>query len=224
MALTLIQIVDASLDQAGLDSGFRSKARQWLNLILQDLSGDFDWPEWNKLSPYVPFVAGQKSYSLPADFEHADTLYLYNINADGDEVQQEAIRIYDSYRFDAANFFNVNGRPSAVMVDEMNSNLIFNSAPSDSAYGYKLRYFKQAPQYDITGTDDAEIPEFKDQNYLIKELVKWAYEFQDDERYQAKNQENDQKLKKVQRNIYQANDSTGQMPLNTFWYRPRVRR
>ena len=98
MALTRIQIVDLALAQAGLDSGFRTNGRLWLNLVLQKLGQDFNWPEWKKITSYTSFVNGQSEYALPADFAKADTIYLYQLN-NGLEQRGEQILISNTYKF-----------------------------------------------------------------------------------------------------------------------------
>lgn len=222
MALTLLQIIDTSLDQAGLDSGFRTKARNWLNIILAKQANDFDWPHWHKQTAYTSLVSGQTAYTLPADFNHADTIYLYQLN-NGVYQRGSQIRVYDTYRFDDVDYTALSGLPTSAYIDTINGNLVFNSSPTDSNKGYKMRYYKDAPSYNTGGSEDSSTPDFPDQNFLIQELVKWMYEFQDDERYGNKKGEAQQDLIQTKRNIFE-NNSTPQMPLEQFHFTPRRRR
>lgn len=222
MALTLLQIVDAALDQAGLDSGYRAKARNWLNIILAKQASDFKWPHWHKQTSATALTPGTTAYSLPADFNRADTAYLYKL-VNGVYTRGNQIRIYDSYRFDGVDYTSLTGVPNAAWIDTLNSQIVFNSAPSDSTNYYKLRYYKDAPSYSTSGADDSSTPDFPDQNFLIQELTKWCYEYQDDERFPQKAGESDQALKITKRNIYE-NDATPQMPLEQFHFQPRRRR
>lgn len=221
MALTRIELIDVALKQAGLDSGFRADARTWLNIVLSKQGRDFNWPEWAKITAYTVFVPGQSAYTLPADFLKADTIYLYQLN-NGAYQRGEQIVIMDSYRFDEVNWLTLTGTPNAAYIDEGLGVIQYNSQPSNNQQGFKLRYYKKAPQYSVTSSDDTVVPEFKDQNFLISELVKWAYEFSDDQRYTQKMAESDQDLKKTQRNVYQ-NDSSPQINLQNTTFRGRRR-
>lgn len=221
MALTRIELIDVALKQSGLDSSFRTDARTWLNIILKKQGGDYDWPEWAVTSPYTVFVPGTSAYALPADFEHADTIYLYQLN-NGLYQRGQQILIMDSYRFDEVNWLTLSGTPTAAWIDEENSTIQFNSAPNNNQQGFKLRYFKDAPQYSTSSADDAVVPEFKDQNFLIQELQKWALEFQDDQRFPAKMAESQNDLKITKRNNLQ-NDASPSMPLQNTTFRGRTR-
>ena len=222
MALTLLQIVDTALDQAGLDSGFRTKARNWLNIILAKQASDFKWPHWHKQTSTVSLTPGTTAYAIPSDFNRADTCYLYQLN--GSTYQRgNQIRIYDTYRFDDVDYTSLTGVPTAAYINTLNSTIVFNSSPSDSGHYYKLRYYIDAPVYSTGTSNDSTTPDFPDQNFLIQELVKWAYEFQDDERFAPKTAEAERALQMTKRNIYE-NDSTPQMPLSQFQFQPRRRK
>lgn len=221
MALTRIELINVALKQAGLDSGFQADARTWLNIILAKQARDFNWPEWAELTAYTVFVPGTSAYALPADFEKADTIYLYQLN-NGAYQRGEQIVIMDSYKFDEVNWMTLDGTPNAAYIDLTNSQIQFNSEPNNNQQGYKLRYYKNAPQYSTSSADDTVVPDFKDQSFLIQELIKWMYEFQDDERYMQKRGESEQDLRKTQRNLYQ-NDASPQINLQNTTFRGRRR-
>jgi hypothetical protein len=221
MALTRIALINVALKQAGLDTGFQSDARTWLNLVLQDQAQKFNWPEWAKSTAYTAFVPGTSTYALPSDFQKADTIYLYQLN-NGEYQRGEQIVIVDSYRFDEVNWLTLSGTPNVAYIDEDNDVIQFNSKPNNSQQGFKMRYYKEAPEYSTSSSDDSVVPDFKDQNYLIKELVKWMYEFEDDQRYEAKKAENERDLDKNKRNVFQ-NDASPSMQLQNTTFRGRRR-
>lgn len=221
MAQNVGQIVDTALYQAGLDSGFRAQARAWLNIILAKQAKDYNWPEYARITDYEILLAGQSEYDVPADFEHADTIYIWQLN-NGEYQRGAQINLLSSYQFDPVNWLTLTGTPTAAYIDVYRGKIVFNSEPADSSKGYKLRYYQKGEQFATDGTDDSDTPVFKDQNFLIQELIKWAYQFSDDERYQAQRQESERDLQMTKRNNMQ-NDATPQMPLQNVLFRPRRR-
>ena len=220
MALTRIQIVNTALKLAQLDSSMQTDARGWLNIIISRLARDIDFPEFNQQAPIVNFVPGTRDYALPTDFDHADTVWIWQLSTPNIPVQQ--VRVQDTYRFDNNLYTSNNGLPNACYVNYQTGNLTFNINPGDNYYGYILRYFRKPADLSTTSADDSVVPDFLDREYLVQELVKYMHEFTDDERYEAKKAESKEKLREYRINSYQ-NDSTPQAPLEQFIYRMRVR-
>ncbi len=221
MALDRIGIVNLALDQAGLDSSFQTKARGWLNFVTQKLAEQYNYKFYRTTASDVPYIAGTKTYALPTSpaFQKADT--VYRVNSDGSLGDQ--IFLMDSYRFDQyARGYT--GDPTLALIDTKLNTITFNNTPaSTTATSYRLTYFMKPAVLSTSNADDAVVPDFIDQNVLIQELMKMAYEHQDDERYQEKNQDALKANQMLQRNQFQATD-TGLMDLSHSQFKPRRRR
>jgi len=218
--LTLLQMIDYALNQAQLDSSFRPDARLWYNITVNRLANKYDYPFYRKKDDTV-FVPGTKDYSLPADFNRADT--CYQIDSQGN--QGAMIPILEPYLFDQMNGGNISGPSSVAMIDQLAAQIKFNTSLSDNnaSVGYRLLYFRKPEQVDLTGTDDAAVPDFLDQDTLMEELKKNAFEFRDDPRYMQKKMEAKEALVEYQRNQYN-NDSYSTVPLNAVNFRSTNRR
>jgi hypothetical protein len=219
MALTRIQIVDEALAQAGLDSGYRTRGRTWLNIALEKHAVRTNYKFWRK-SADVSFVANQRTYDLPADFKRIDTIFL--VDANGNQGAMVAIR--EPYQAEPFRRDNSYGMPSVAWIDENLDKVQFNSAPSAvSGEKYRINYFKDAPSYSTTDSDDAVTVDFDDQWLLIEEVKLMAMEWSDDERYQSKKADVKEAKIEHQRNMYQS-DAHSNIPLNQEVFRPTSRR
>jgi len=221
MALNRLQIVDLAIAQAQLDSSYRAQARMWLNVIIDKQSSDFRWPFYNKQAAFTQFVVGSSSYLVPQDYSKSDSIYLYNV----DGQRGAEVPIVEPYIFDQSVPGNLTGRPNFAMIDVTNQRIIFNATPgaADSQMGYKLRYFRMPNVLSLDVIDDTAIPDFADQNFLIQELIKWAFENLDDERYSQKAGEAQKNLQDTKRMVYE-NDGTSNFPLEMNTFRMRRRR
>lgn len=219
MSLTRIQIVNLALDQAGLDTSYQAKARNWLNFVTQKLAGQYNYKFYLETASDVPFVQNITSYNLPADFSKTDT--IYRVSSTGTLGDQ--IFVLESYRFDQYAR-GLAGDPSLAMVDTEAGVIRFNTLPtSTTATSFRLRYFKKPATLSLDNTDDAVVPDFKDQNVLVQELMQMAYENLDDERFSDKRAEAKDANQKLQRNEFQAVD-TGQIDLSHANFVRRRRR
>ncbi len=205
-AMTVGELVDFALNQAGLDTSFRTKGRQWLNYAINKMARQNNYKFLNLVAPDVVFIAGQTVYPLPTDFETTDTVYVVN-NQAGSAVQGDQIFVLDSYRFDQYRR-GLQGNPTLCMIDLEDGNIIFNNIPgTTTSASYRLRYFKKPNNYATNGSDDLLTPQFPDQNVLIEEVMRLAYEYLDDERYQSKKSDALEAQAKFQRNEVQNIDS-----------------
>jgi len=217
--LTLIKLVDEALGQAGLDSSYRAKGRNWLNIALDRLANRYNY-RFYRTSVDVPFVALQKDYNLPADFKRVDTVFY--IDANGSQGSQISIR--EPYEAEPYQQDTAFGIPNIGWIDDQADKIKFSSAPAAvTGEKYRLHYFSDSPSYDTTGSDDSTIPAFDDQWLLMEEIKALAYEWQDDERYPMKKQEAAQANQEFQRNMYQS-DAFSRIPLNNELFRSTVRR
>lgn len=185
MPLTRIQLVDHVLDMAGLDSNYRTKGRNWLNIVLEKIANRHDYSFYNKLASSVSFVAGQTTYPVPSDFDRPDSCFWYDSAGNkGGEILIVEPYDFDQVQISYASF------PTHAMIDDENQQIIFNAAPADaSGRSYKLRYYRAAEALSTDSTDDNVIPDFDDQDVLIQELTAMAYEHANDEREDKKKNE-----------------------------------
>lgn len=219
MALTRIQLINLALDQSGLDSSYQTKARGWLNHATLKLAKNFNYKFYNKTAAAVPFVAGTVSYSLPTDFLNIDT--INRVNSSG--VLGDEIFVYESYEFDRYSL-NIAGDPSCAMIDDEGGKAVFNTTPATtSSTSYRMRYFRKPTVYSTDNTDDAVVPDFKDQEVLLQELMKFAYENLDDERFPQKVGEALKANQALQRNEVRTSD-TGKVQLSNANFVARRRR
>jgi len=219
MALDRIGIVNLALDQAGLDTSFQTKARGWLNYVTQSLADNYNYRFYRKVASDVPYLAGVKTYNLPTGFSKIDT--IYRVSQDGSLGDQ--IFVMEPYAFDQyARGYT--GDPTLALIDTRLLTITFNNTPSTTtSTSYRLSYFVQPAVLSTNSTDDAVIPDFQDQNVLIQELMKMAYEHQDDDRYLSKKADAKEANQELQRNQFQATD-TGVMDLSHAHFKSRRRR
>lgn len=211
--------MDYALNQAQLDSSFRQEARLWYNIVVNKLASYYDYPFY-RTSVSIPYVSGQRAYSLPADFKSADEAYQYDINGNTSIM----IPLVDSYMFQQMSTGNVTGNGSVAYVDTQSNEIVLNSAPNPGTnVGIKLFYFRKPVAIALDGSDDASVPDFQDQTLLMEELKAQAFEFRNDDRYMSKKQEIQKANIDFQRNMYQT-DSYSNMNLNAVNFRGTNRR
>lgn len=218
MPLTRIDLVNLALSQAQLDSSYQTKARGWLNIVIDKLALRKNYKFYYKTpSTDVPFVAGVQEYGLPDDFQRSDSCFIIQNGQVGTEVL-----IVEPYRFDQLAFGNITGTPSAAVIKVESQVIRFNTAPSaGNNLSYRLNYYRSPQALTTDSTDDLVVPDFEDQDVLIQELMRWAYEFTDDERYEAKKMDIKEAHRDHQRNMYES-DGTGQMDLARDIFRSRT--
>jgi len=217
MPLTRIDIVNTALEQSQLDSTYQSKARKWLNIIVDRLALRKNYKFYYKTADDVPFVAGTLEYALPLDYQRSDSCFVISNAAQGREII-----IVEPYRFEQTSFVNLNGDPTAALIKIENQTIKFNSSPAQgTTASYRFNYWRSPQALTLDAADDLVIPDFEDQDILIQELVKWAFEYLDDERYGQKAGEIKSAHQEHQRNMYES-DGTGQMDLARGMFRPRT--
>lgn len=219
MPLTRLALVDEALAQAGLDTGFRTRGRTWLNIALEKLSVRTNYRS-NRVQNYdTPFVAGTTEYSKPTNFLRIDTVYFLDSNGN----QGNPIKILEPYEFEPLVSLGA-GFPSAVMIDDQSDKIRFNSAPGTVAgEEFRMSYWKKATTYSTDSTDDSVVVDFDDQWTLMEEIKAMAYEFLADEREPMKKKEAERASQTYQRNMFQS-DANSTVSLNQEVFRGRPRR
>jgi hypothetical protein len=221
MALTRIQIVNLALDQAGLDTSFQAKARNWLNYITKNLSERQNYKFYRK-SVDAPFVVNQTDYdlgSIAPDFDRVDGMFYVDSNG----VQGRGIFLADAYMFDQYRT-NGSGFPYYAYIDEEDNTVKFNSSPASVAGdAFRMFYFREPATLSLDDADDGVIPDYKDQGTLVAELEAMAFKFIDDERYGQQKQEAKQESQTYQRLTSQV-DGNSKMDLNSWQFRSNRRR
>jgi len=213
MALTRIQIVNLSLDQAGLDLSFQTKGRGWLNFITQKLSLRLNNKFYYKQVD-ITFIPNQTRYALPADFQRADNFFFIDSNGN----QGRGIYLCESYQFNTT-ILNGSGFPQFVTIDEDREEIVFNSAPNAvQSQGFRLFYFRSPAILSTNSTDDNVIPDYKDQSTLVEEIKLMAFEFIDDERAQGQEMKSLKSQQGYQRLQSQV-DGNSKMDLNNWVFR-----
>lgn len=217
MPLTRIDLVNLALSQSQLDSSYQTKARGWLNLIIDRLALRRNYKFYYKTATDVPFIAGQQEYTLPLDYQRSDSCFLVQNGQKGNEIL-----IVEPYRFDQLDIGNVTGNPVAAVIKLETQTIRFNVAPSQgTTVFYRFNYWRSPASLSTDASDDLVVPDFEDQDILIQELMKWAYEFTDDERLGDKKMDMKEAHREHQRNMYES-DGTGQMDLARDMFRPRT--
>lgn len=182
MSFTVIELVNAALDDAQLDqsSQFQQLGRRYLKFILEDLPKKFDWPVYRIQAPAVALVGGTTTYNLPTDFVRSDTCYLYQSAQRGSEIL-----IIEKSEFDRLLGPTTNGTPGCAYIDTKNKQIVFDQSPQGQ-YSYVLTYFGRDIDIVVASTaSDNLVPTFEDQLFLMKELTGMLMNYQDDERTQA---------------------------------------
>lgn len=198
MPLNRIKLVDFALDQAGLDQGFRSKARLWLNHAIEKLSIRTDYKFYSKVAD-ISLPAGSDSADLPNDFQRPNTAYLVSQNQ-----LQNQIWIVEDYVFDQRRSLS-QGDPEVAIVDLDAQKLVVNR-PASATRLIRLRYQRVPDQLSEDATDDLVIPDFEDQDTLLEELIKYCYRYRDDERQQIQEQLVEKSKQEFQRNMIPADN------------------
>lgn len=214
MSLTNIQLINLALKQAGLDSSFQTDARTWLNHISRTEALRQDYPKFRKSSD-ITFVSGQRAYNLPSDFLRSDMAYIYEPSTGkrGSDILIMQDYMFEKYRITA------NGNPSVAVIDENNSQIVFNTLPNDTSKACRLWYFREPTAIATDSTNDGDIPDFPDQDFLKDKLMEYAYEFLEDKRENKKGAQAEKTKREFQKNMYN-DDSYSQVPLESTHFRP----
>jgi hypothetical protein len=203
MAITVLQVIDAAIGLAQLDQSFRPQGRLYYNLAIREQNRDFDWPYYNKLSDPENFIAGQTEYDLPDDYSRSDTVYLYANGQRGRQIKMLDKTLFDQLRVpDPAT----SGSPRICTVDRNAGKLVFECVPGQD--GFIHRYFRKASEIDVNGSNDADVPDFDDETFLIQKIAQWFFDYTDDDRYTRKVSEVDKKLREAKLNVYNIDDNS----------------
>lgn len=172
-------VVNRAVELSQFDSSFLPLARQYYNLIIHDLTVSFNWPYYRVQNPSVPFVSGQLSYNLPADWVRSDTCYLLDNNNNRKEIP-----IISKYRFDRLRRGgNGTGDPRVCYTDLSNKKVVFDYAPTDVRY-FEFTYFRTPEEVDESGADDANEIDAESPMYMIYKICGMLLDYNDDERAQ----------------------------------------
>ncbi len=215
MPLTVIQMVDYSLSQAGLDSSFQTQGKLSLKVILESAVRDFNWPFLRTHTAVTNLVAGTTSYALPTNYSRADTCYLFS-----NSQRAAEIALYDPVTFERIKNTSSSGVPAMAYIDILTQAIVFESAPVNGSYAFQLHYFKKDLDIDVSGnTTDNSVPAFQDQKYLIDKLIETFFEYQDDSRKDGKMQESSAQLGTSKKNVMDT-DANSTVILATPAFRP----
>lgn len=215
MPLTVIQMVDYSLSQAGLDSSFQTQGKLSLKIILESAVRDFNWPFLRTATPVTNLVSGTTSYALPTNYSRSDTCYIYSDGQRGGEIA-----LYDPVTFERIKNTSNSGVPAMAYIDILAQTIVFESAPVNGSYAFQLHYFKKDLDIDVSGnTTDNSVPAFQDQKYLIDKLIETFFEYQDDSRKDGKMQESAAQLGTSKKNVMDT-DANSTVILATPAFRP----
>lgn len=195
MAITVGNIIEVITELAQLDSSFYPKTRLYYNLALKHLVLNNDLPRFQKRAAPALFLQGITEYSLPEDYIRPD--YLRLIRA-GQNVGE--IRLLEKYDFDRLRVNPSVGVPSMAYIDPPTGKIIFESSPSGSDYSYELNYFRKPVEIDVSGGDDANAPDFDDENLIIEKTLERYFKYNDDERFGMQKQEVQQNLQSYKTN------------------------
>lgn len=217
---TRIQIVDLALTTAQLDSSYRVQGRQMLNILIDKLTRDFNWP-FRRIS-YAAQAFSATSILLPTNYLKADNLFLYTQGQKSIEV-----KIVEPSIFDLAPTGYV-GIPQIAMIATANpefsslsqqKNIVFNAIPATgSPYTWQLNYFRSSTDLSTDSADDGVVPDFEDQTVLIEELTAWAMKNADDQRYKDQKTEAGGVTRNAKINTYDFN-SDSKMELNSSCFK-----
>jgi hypothetical protein len=174
---TVTFVINRAIELAQLDSSFLTLARNYYNLILKDLAGSTDFPYYRSEAAPVSFVAGQRSYDLPTDYNRSDTCYLVDISGN-----RRQIIIKAKYEFDQLRGATINGDPNLAYIDNKNRLIVFNNVPSDSSKSYVLTYHRSPEDIDTAGGNDSDEVDCENVMYLVYKLTSILMDYSDDER------------------------------------------
>lgn len=216
--LTRLQLLTYALDQAQLDSSYLPQARLWLNHYIEKQARNFDWPWFRVVSSAVTMTPGTLSYSLASNYGRSDTLYLYQ---NAQRVKQVFIvepSLFDQYNnnVNSAGFPEVAYIQAASPIFDVSGNqiktLVFNQAPNNSNISFVHTWFRRPVFLATTGaqatTDDALVPDFEDQDMLLQEMMKVAFQNIDDDRQVSQMQISMQAAKEAKINAADQDDNS----------------
>ena len=170
-------VINRAIELAQLDSSssFQVLARQFYNIIMDNVGSNYDWPLYRIQNPDTVFT-GVKNYDLPEDYSRSDTCFLIDQNN-----QAVRITIISKYRFDLLTTNPLSGDPRFAYIDSSNKQIVFNCAPNTTRY-YRLTYFRHPLEIDDQGGDDSELVDFDDMMFPIYKITAMLLDYTDDER------------------------------------------
>jgi hypothetical protein len=180
-------VINRAIELAQLDSSssFQVLARQYYNILMDDVVTGYDWPYFRIQNPDTLFT-NVKNYALPADYSRSDTCFLIDQNG-----AATRITIISKYRFDLMTGNPLNGDPRFAYIDTHSQEIVFNACPNTTRY-WRLTYFRAPLEIDDQGGDDAEQIDFQDVNFVVNKLAAMLLDYTDDERAQVFHQRADQ--------------------------------
>lgn len=183
--LTRAQMMAEALNLAGLSADFYGLARVWINTIIETQARDFDWDFYAKTASDTTLVPGTLSYSVPADFcKPNGNMYLIQNSQRGPEI-----RVVDAQTFNLYKTGTGSGAPRmAMIVTSMGASgptqaVHFDQVSSQTNTAFRMPYFRMPTALSTSDSDDTKVPDFLNQNFLIEEIIKYAFKYRDDERY-----------------------------------------
>lgn len=214
---TRVQLMDEALHLAGLDSGYYTLTRGWLNTIIEAQARNFRWPFYAKTAPDVPFIAGQLAYDVPGDLAQPNTIFLVQNGQRGAEISIVDPGLFEVYKYGTAA-----GSPRYATIytsydaGAQVQTLNFDQVALNSNASYRLAYFRLPEPQSLDNTDDNNIPDFQNQDFLIEALIKVMNKDEDDSRYEAQKAEAAETERKAKFNTYPANSNTVTLDRSRF--------
>lgn len=205
MSLTRLQMFQFVLDQAQLPATefYLAKCRLYYRMAVDELSLNKDFKFYNKVVDTL-FVASQKDYALPTDYQRSDACWMLSPSGD----QGSEIMILDSYQYDPYRS-TADGLPIVAMIDLESRMIQFNTAASNpDGKKYRLRYFRKPTEYSLTSSDDGVVPDFEPYNVVIQKMMSYAFEREDDERQGKKDQDFEKATLQYERNMLDSDASS----------------
>jgi len=172
-------VINRAIELAQLDSSssFQVLARQYYNMVMDEIVSNFDYPYFRVQNPDTLFT-GVKNYDLPENYSRSDTCFLIDQNGSASRIT-----IISKYRFDLMTGNPLNGDPRFAYIDLGNQQIVFNACPNTTRY-WRLTYFRDPVEIDEQGGDDAEQIDFEDVTYPVTKITALLLDYTDDERAQ----------------------------------------
>lgn len=180
-------VINRAIELAQLDSSssFQVLARQYYNMMMDNVVSNYDWPYFRVQNPDTLFT-GVKTYALPSDYSRSDTCFLIDQNGASSRVT-----IISKYRFDLLTSNPLSGDPRLAYIDLGNKKIVFNAAPNTTRY-WRLTYFRHPLEIDDQGGNDGDLVDFEDITYPVCKVAAMLLDFTDDERAAQFHQKADQ--------------------------------
>lgn len=175
---TRLEIVETSAKLAGRGPEIYAEARNWLTLLLDDLSFSAKWQALRKIGSEIALPAGSSTAPLPSDIGAGSAHLLFGT---------DRTPIYEKSSDEFMDLGGIpgsgvaNARPSFYMIDEEAGVFRFNRA-ADQAYGFIPVYYKRPAAPASGSAGDSEHCWFSNDQVIIDGLIYYIFKFKEDSR------------------------------------------